>query len=139
MESSGLLAWVFEQERAESVARAIGSADEIVTSEITVLEAERALVRAEVMRWRSPAEARALRSQISGVMSHWHVMHVASGTVGQAGERFPVEPIRTLDALHVAAAVEAREAVPDLAVLSLDRRVRDNAAALGFEVLPVAL
>jgi len=49
---------------------------------------------------------------------------------------FPVEPIRTLDAIHLASAILARAAVPDLALLSLDERVRANGRALGFTVLP---
>ena len=36
----------------------------------------------------------------------------------------------------MATALQFREIRPDLSVLSLDRRVRENAVALGFEVMP---
>lgn len=49
---------------------------------------------------------------------------------------FPVEPIRTLDAIHLASALVLRVAFPDLVVLSLDRRLRASAQELGFEILP---
>ena len=49
---------------------------------------------------------------------------------------FPGEPIRALDAIHLATALVIRDIYPDLRVLSLDQRVRQNAAALGFEVVP---
>ena len=49
---------------------------------------------------------------------------------------FPSEPIRSLDAIHLATAVLARSLVPDLTVLSLDERVRRSAEQMGFRVLP---
>jgi predicted nucleic acid-binding protein len=50
---------------------------------------------------------------------------------------FPEEPIRTLDAIHLATALLAKSLVPDLALLSLDERVRRSATQLGLTVLPV--
>ena len=47
---------------------------------------------------------------------------------------FPGEPIRTLDALHLASALVARAAVADLAFLSQDEKVRASARALGLRV-----
>ena len=49
---------------------------------------------------------------------------------------FPREPIRSLDAIHLATALVIRDVRPDLSVLSLDQRLRENAVALGFEVVP---
>lgn len=49
---------------------------------------------------------------------------------------FPVEPIRALDAIHLASAIVARDVWRDLAVLSLDERVRVNAVRFGLPVLP---
>jgi len=46
-----------------------------------------------------------------------------------------VEPVRTLDALHLASVVVVGAAV-DLDVATCDKRVRENADALGFKVLP---
>jgi hypothetical protein len=49
---------------------------------------------------------------------------------------FPHEPIRTLDALHIASALLARTAIPDLAFLTLDERIRIASKELGFKILP---
>lgn len=54
----------------------------------------------------------------------------------RARRPFPVEPIRTLDALHLASALVARSAEAGLMLLTLDQRVRENAQRLGFETLP---
>lgn len=56
--------------------------------------------------------------------------------VERAEGEFPIEPIRTLGALHLASALVLRDALPDLVVLSTDERLRANALELGFAVLP---
>jgi hypothetical protein len=56
--------------------------------------------------------------------------------LAKVGDAFPVEPVRTLDAIHLLTAVEFRIALPGLQMISLVRRVRENAAALRFTVLP---
>jgi hypothetical protein len=47
---------------------------------------------------------------------------------------FPVEPIRTLDAVHLATAERLGEAPPLLTIVTRDDRVRENAEALGYLV-----
>jgi hypothetical protein len=42
-----------------------------------------------------------------------------------------------LDAFHLASALAVRSAVSALTLLSLDKRVRENGAALGFDILPI--
>jgi len=50
----------------------------------------------------------------------------------RAGTTFPVEQVRTLDAIHLSTALAFVEAFPELAMVALDRRVTDNATALGL-------
>ena len=54
----------------------------------------------------------------------------------RASRTFPVEPVGTLDAIHLATALEFHAALGSLTMLSLDERIRANAAALGMEVAP---
>jgi len=56
--------------------------------------------------------------------------------VERARRPFPDEPIRTLDAIHLATATLAQSLVSELAVVSLDDRVRASARQMGFRVLP---
>ena len=51
---------------------------------------------------------------------------------------FPVEPVRALDALHLATAVILREKLGPIAMLSFVQRIRDNAPLLGLELLPAS-
>jgi hypothetical protein len=69
-------------------------------------------------------------------MAKWGVLELSAELLQGARRSFPFEPVRTLDAIHLASALEARGEIPDLRVLSLDQRVRRNAEALGFAVVP---
>ncbi len=57
----------------------------------------------------------------------------------RASLAFPIEPIRSLDALHLASAAELRQAIPGLSILSLDRRIVDNAKALVFDTMDASV
>jgi hypothetical protein len=54
--------------------------------------------------------------------------------LARAGRPFPVEPIRSLDALHLATAELLDEPPQLVTVLTRDSRVIDNARALGYRV-----
>jgi len=69
---------------------------------------------------------------------HWMLLGFDSSVIERAQRPFPGEPIRTLDALHLAFALEARRMVANVPILSLDRRIRAAATELGLEVLPAA-
>ena len=70
-----------------------------------------------------------LRSWRLCVLSVSRVVELARG-------QFPGELIRALDAIHLATALVIRGIHPDLRPLLLDRRPRENAVALGSEVVP---
>jgi predicted nucleic acid-binding protein len=84
------------------------------------------------------AEAAKRRGRLEMAARRWSVAAVLTEHVERARRPFPVEPIRTLDALHMAAALHLQRELLGLTVLSLDARLRQNAEALGFPVLPVA-
>lgn len=71
-----------------------------------------------------------------------YLREVRSGEVvlvtdrGRAEDGFPNEPVRTLDAIHLASAIFLRQVFPDLVVLSTDERIGVNAELLGFETAP---
>jgi hypothetical protein len=77
------------------------------------------------------------RAKLYSATTSWLVLPINSEGADRVRQPFPKEPVRTLDAIHLATALVARARVPDLEVLSLDARVRANAALLGFKVQPV--
>ena len=67
------------------------------------------------------------------------MVELDAAVVGRVGQRFPHEPVRTLDAIHLANAQLFEERVGiKLVMLSTDQRIRMNALDLGFQVLPAA-
>lgn len=86
----------------------------------------------------SEAEALERRSLLSTAAEHWIVFSIDAEMTGRARRPFPQEPVRTLDAVHIATALVIRSLVGGLRLLSLDERIRRNSVELGFEVVPDA-
>jgi hypothetical protein len=59
---------------------------------------------------------------------------VDASVMSRARQNFPVEPVRPLDALHLASVLARDQAVGRLTLASCDDRVRAN--ALGYDVVP---
>jgi hypothetical protein len=53
-----------------------------------------------------------------------------------AREELPVEPVRALDAIHLASARLFHADLNDVSILSFDHRIRANAPALGIALIP---
>jgi hypothetical protein len=66
--------------------------------------------------------------------ARWAVLELSREVAERAGSRFPVEPVRVLDALHLASMTVLRESPPELVVLGTDERIRENSRHLGFDV-----
>ena len=139
-ESSAVLAWLLGQPSGEAVAAALAGASAVVTSDLTLIECERVLRRlaagAAVAGGGQKEAVEALRARLAQVVETWAVEPIAPRVAARARQGFPDDAIRTLDAIHLATAVCLGEVLDDLAVVSLDDRVRLNALALGFRVQP---
>ena len=135
-ESSGVLAWILDESSADRVGKALGAAEMILTSELTLLECDRALVRLVHTDRLSEVRAADDRARLGRITAHWSLLSLSSEIVERARRAFPAEPIRTLDALHLASALVSRAIVPGLGLLTLDHRVSACGRALGFQILP---
>ena len=135
-ESSAVLAWLLGESN-ESLARAtLGAAERVVTSSLTALECARGLTRARLTGRISASEELATLQMLDMAESAWDVHALTDRVVARARAAFPADPIRTLDALHLATALLLREALGPLTLLSFDERVRASAFGLGLSVLP---
>ncbi len=135
-ESSAVLAWVLGEPGGDSVRRILAEAEEVFTSVLALVEIDRVLIRAQVTEELREGDVVDRRRVVVRASRHWHQLQLSEEILDRARRPFPSEPIRTLDALHLASALAARAAVPELAVLSLDSRIRKTSLDLGFEVLP---
>lgn len=135
-ESSAVLAWLLGEEAGHSVREVLQHSDVVQSSDLTLVECDRVLIRAVTSGEMAEAAAGDRRAHLNAATSHWHVWRVSPDIVERARHPFPGEPIRTLDALHLASALAVRSAVPGVERLSLDDRIRRAARLLGFHLQP---
>jgi predicted nucleic acid-binding protein len=135
-ESSAVLAWLLDENSAADVRRLLAAAEIIVASDLTLIECDRVIIRAAVLGELTEVEAADRRAHLTAAASHWQILRVAPEIVERARQPFPGEPIRTLDAIHLASALTARTAIAGLKLLSLDDRVRKAGKKLGLDVIP---
>jgi predicted nucleic acid-binding protein len=107
-----------------------------MASDLTLVECDRVIIRARVLDEISEKQAQHCRSRLVEASNYWYILKLGAQIMERARLPFPHEPIRTLDALHVASALTGRTAIPDLALLTLDERIRSAAKELGFKILP---
>jgi predicted nucleic acid-binding protein len=135
-ESSAVLAWLLDEPAATEVRRCLAAAEIIVASDLTLIECHRVLFRAATLNELTEAEAADRRAHLVAAAAHWQVLRVSPEIVERAQQPFPGEPIRTLDAIHLASVMVGRGAVAGLKLLSLDDRVRRSGRGLGLEIVP---
>lgn len=135
-ESSAVLSWLLAEPRADAVRESLSEAEVILASELTLIECDRALIKAVATGRLSEGKATDGHSLLRRISAHWMILSLDPEIVERARRPFPVEPIRAIDALHVAYALFARSLVPETALLSLDRRIREAGKELGLETVP---
>ncbi|PYR59634.1 MAG: hypothetical protein DMF91_14320 [Acidobacteria bacterium] len=132
VESSTLVAALLERDSLAMDALRVSGRR--VTSSLTFAEAGRAIVRARATGRLTPAEERAAVRALQVFERRCDVVAVTDAVLARAGRPFPVEPIRTLDAVHLATAELLGEPPQLVTIVTRDTRVRDNARALGYAV-----
>jgi predicted nucleic acid-binding protein len=131
-----VLAWLLGEPGAAAVRKALAKATRIVASDLTLVECDRVLIRAQTLGDLREADAATLRGLLNSAAAHWNLLHVDRPVVERARQPFPGEPVRTLDAVHLASALVVGAALSDLVVLSLDARIRGAARQLGLRLAP---
>ena len=132
MESSALAAALLEHDTAAM--QAVSGHARVVTSALTLAETARAIVRARMSGRLTADQERAAVRALKTFSRRCFVLDVSSEILNRAGRRFPVEPIRTLDALHLATAELLDDSPQLVTIVTRDARVRENASAMGFAV-----
>ena len=135
-ESSAVLAWLLDEDAGTFVRQTLSEGPIVLASDLTLIECDRVLHRAAALGELTEAEAADRRAHLTTAAAHWHVLRIGPEVVDRARQPFPGDPIRTLDAIHLASALVARSAVAGLELLSLDDRIRAVAKRVGLKLLP---
>ena len=130
VESTALVAALLEHDTA--VTKRLAPGTRRVTSALTLSEAGRAIIRARVTgRLTADQEKSAVRA-LRTFERRCFVLDVDAAVLDRVRRPFPVEPIRTLDAIHLATAELLDEPPQLVTIVTRDDRVRANAQALGY-------
>jgi predicted nucleic acid-binding protein len=132
IESSAVVAALLDHDLAAR--RAIRTTGRRVTCALTLAETARAIVRARVAGRLTAEQERASVRALRRFERRCYVVGVTDAVLARVRRPFPVEPIRTLDAVHLATAELLGEPPALTTIVSRDVRVRENAAALGYTV-----
>lgn len=135
-ESSAVLALLLGEPDGPRAGEVLSAADIVVTSVLTGIECARGFARARSLKRISRAQSDVLMDGLAELERHWHTLELTAEVAEKSRAPVPVEPMRALDAIHLATMQLVRREAGEVAMLSLDHRLRSNAMALGVPVLP---
>lgn len=135
-DSSAVLRWLFRETRGTHIERLLRDATKVVCSRLTLVEVRRTIRRAVSQGVLDEVSSGTAFDAFAQAAARWGVLEISREVAERAERAFPMEPVRTLDAIHLASAIVLRQALPDLRLLSTDERMRASGARMGFEVVP---
>ena len=132
IESSALVAALLERE-ADAL-KSVRTRGRTVTSALTIAEAARAILRARAAARLTADQEQAAVRALRRFERRCFLVAVTDAVLARVRRPFPVEPVRTLDALHLATIELLGEPPALVTVTTRDVRIQDNARALGYRV-----
>ena len=131
IESSALVAALLERDPGVLKAPA---GTQHVTSALTIAEAGRAIIRARATGRLTQVDEQAAVRALRTFERRCFIVDVDRAVLDRVRRPFPLEPIRTLGAVHLATTELLGEPPQVVTIVTRDGRVRDNAQALGYVV-----
>jgi predicted nucleic acid-binding protein len=132
VESSALVAALLEHDAA--ALKSVRARGRRVTSALTFAEAARAILRARTAARLTAEQERASLRALQRFERRCYLVAVTDAVLARVRRPFPIEPVRTLDAVHLGTLELLGEPAPLVTVVTRDVRVRANAEALGYAV-----
>lgn len=131
IESSALVAALLERDGA--ALKSLRARGRRITSALTMAETARAIVRGRMTGRLTLDDEQAAARALRRFERRCFLIAVTDAVLTRVRKPFPIEPVRTLDAVHLAT-VELLGETSLVVVVTRDVRVRDNARALGYVV-----
>lgn len=123
LDTSVVLRVVLEAGTTPELELRLRSAPAFVTSRLSQIEAARALLRLRHEN-RVPVQRLAGASrEIDALWARCDLLELTESVCELAGRIAPMQPLRTLDAIHLATFVIARREIEDLELLTADERL----------------
>ena len=127
LDTSAVLRAILESGTTPDIEAKIASAPILLTSRLSQVEAARALLRIRGLHTVSEARLADAKRDIDRLWRRCDIWELSPSVCTLAAEVAPSQRLRTLDALHLATYVLARERIASLELLTADDRLRDAA------------
>ena len=105
-----------------------------VSSQLVRIECLRTIDRARIRLTLPEADVAERRAAVLEVLEGFDVVPLDAAVLRRAADPFPTT-LGSLDALHLATALQVREMIADLQLATHDRELATAARAVGFQVL----
>lgn len=132
VESSALVAALLEHDLA--VIKRVPRGTRQVTSVLTFSEAQRAIIRARTAARLTAEDEKAAVRGLRTFERRCFLLDLDRAVLDRVRRAFPIEPVRTVDAIHLATVELLQESPERVTIVTRDQRVRANALALGYSV-----
>ena len=103
-----------------------------LASALTFAEAARVIIRASIAGRISQAEQSAAIGVVERFRRRCEIIQISEEVLARVGRRFPIEPVRTLDAIHLASAESLGESPAFVTIVTRDKRPGAHAPGGGY-------
>lgn len=130
LDTSAVLRAVLEDGMSPEVEAQIAGASRLITSRLALVESSRALHRVRLLRLLNEAKLADAQREIGEIWARCELWELTPSVCERARQVAPGTLLRTLDALHLATFVLAREKIGGLELLTVDDRLKYAAGAV---------
>jgi predicted nucleic acid-binding protein len=124
LDTSAVLRAVLESGVTPEIEDRIASAAVLITSRLSLVESARAMHRVRSMGSVSERQLADAQRDLARLWARCDVWELTEAVCRLASDVAPQARLRTLDALHLATFLHARERIPELELLTADMRMR---------------
>ena len=130
LDTSAVLRAILESGASPDLEARIARAPALITSRLSLVESSRALHRLRQLGQISETKLADADRELSAVWARCELWELTASVCERARQVAPAKSLRTLDALHLATFVMARERIGDLELVTADQRLRSALEAV---------
>jgi predicted nucleic acid-binding protein len=130
LDTSAVLRAILENGTSPEVEARIAAARALVTSRLSLVESSRALQRLRQLGQVSEAKLADAQREVNSVWARCELWELTPAVCEMARQVAPGKSLRTLDALHLATFILARERIEGLELVTVDDRLQEAVGAV---------
>ena len=124
LDTSAVLRAILENGTSPEIEAQIAAAPALLTSRLSLVESSRALHRLRQLGQVTEAKLADAQREINGVWARCELWELTRSVCEMARQVAPTKSLRTLDALHLATFVLARQQIEGLELITVDSRLQ---------------